>query len=48
MLFKPARLGGAALDTDALAADNKNFKKVGPCRVGAKARDLNSIYIDRR
>ena len=26
MLFKPARLGGAALDPDALAADKKNCK----------------------
>ena len=48
MLFKPARLGGAALDPDALAADKKNCKKFGPCGVGEKALYLNSFYIDRR
>ena len=48
MLFKPARLGGAALDPDVLAADKKNCKKFGPCGVGEKALYLNSFYIDRR
>ncbi len=48
MIFKPARLGGPALEPEALAADKKNCKKFGPCGVGEKALYLNSFYIDRR
>ena len=48
MLFKPAQLGLARLDSAELAADRKACKKIGPCGVGKKALYLNSFYIDRR
>ena len=48
MLFKPAQLGLARLDSAELEADRKACKKIGPCGVGKKALYLNSFYIDRR
>ena len=48
MLFKPAQLGLAHLDSAELEADKKACKKIGPCGVGKKALYLNSFYIDRR
>ena len=48
MIFKPAQLGLAKLDTAELEADKKACKKIGPCGVGKKALYLNSFYIDRR
>lgn len=48
MIFKPAPLGFARLDPNALAEDKKNCKKIGPCGLGEKAIYLNSFYIDRR
>lgn len=48
MIFKPARLGGEALDPDTLAADKKGCRRIGPCGVGQKALYLNSFYLDRR
>ena len=47
MLFKPAQLGLARLDSAELEADRKACKKIGPCGVGKKALYLNSFYIDR-
>ena len=37
MLFKPAQLGLARLDSAELEADRKACKKIGPCGVGKKA-----------
>ena len=48
MLFKPAQLGLAHLDSAELETDKKACKKIGPCGVGKKALYLNSFYIDRR
>lgn len=48
MIFKPSRLGNAALNDNELEQDKKNCKKFGPCGVGEKAVYLNSFYIDRR
>ena len=48
MIFKPARLGGEALDPETLAADKKACRRIGPCGVGKKALYLNSFYLDRR
>ena len=38
MLFKPAQLGLAHLDSAELEADKKACKKIGPCGVGTKAQ----------
>ena len=48
MIFKPAQLGLAKLDSQELEADKKACRKIGPCGVGKKALYLNSFYIDRR
>ena len=48
MIFKPAQLGLAKLDSQELEADRKACRKIGPCGVGKKALYLNSFYIDRR
>ena len=48
MIFKPAQLGMAHLDSAELEQDKKSCKKIGPCGVGKKALYLNSFYIDRR
>ncbi len=48
MIFKPAQLGLAHLDSQELEQDKKSCRKIGPCGVGKKALYLNSFYIDRR
>ena len=45
MIFKPARLGGEALDPETLAADKKACRRIGPCGVGKKALYLNSFTL---
>ena len=47
MLFKPAQLGLARLDSAELEADRKAAKR-SPLRRGQKSLYLNSFYIDRR
>lgn len=47
-MFKPIRLGNEGLEQEALKADRKACRKIGPCGVGEKALYLNSFFIDRR
>ena len=48
LYFKPARLGGTALNDQELREDRKSCLVFGPCGVGAKALYLNSLFLDRR
>lgn len=47
MLFAPKLIGTAPLDVEALAADKKACRRIGPCGVGEKALYLSSFYVDR-
>ena len=47
MLFAPKHIGSTPLDRDALAADCKVCRRIGPCGIGQKAVYLNSFYVDR-
>lgn len=47
MLFAPKLIGSTPLDRDALAADCKVCRRIGPCGIGQKAVYLNSFYVDR-
>lgn len=47
MLFAPKLIGSTPLDRNALAADYKASRRIGPCGIGQKAVYLNSFYVDR-
>lgn len=47
MLFAPKLIGETPLSVEALAADKKGCRKIGPCGIGKEAVYLNSFYIDR-
>ena len=47
MLIRPKQLGKESISADALAADKKRCRKIGPCGVGKEALYLNSFYFDR-